>query len=120
MCPPTPTLTDLLRVQLSPRVEMIEVQDCVEHERIGADCLSTIDRVVRKQDYMSLLHWDIHDDRSLCNIASAIEQARNQQVALIGESQRNTRSLIRRDDRQRVAQLFISDRCRLPRLDGHA
>src|SRR6185437_1637492 len=110
----------LLRVELPAGVEVIEVEQCVEDERIGANRLTPVDRIVREQHHVSFLHRHVDHDWPLRNIAPAVEQAGNQKVALIRESQRNARTLAWRDDRQRGAQLLVSDRRGLPWLDRHA
>jgi carboxypeptidase Q len=75
-----------LRVELSSCVEMIEIQDRVEHERVGAKRLAAVDRVVGEKYDVTFLQWYVDNNRSLRDFAAAIEQARDEQTTLIGEA----------------------------------
>ena len=65
---------------------MIEIQERVEHERVGTKCLAAIDRVVGEKYDVTFLHRHVDNNRSLRDFAAAIEQARDEQAALIGEA----------------------------------
>src|SRR6185437_10394197 len=54
------------------------------------------------------------DRRTLCEVAPSVQQARHEQVALIGVAQHGARPLIRRNDVERVAKLIVGQRRRRP------
>src|SRR5690242_9138343 len=46
--------SSLFRIQLSPRIQVIKMQDGIEHERIRSDRLPTVDRVDREEYHVPL------------------------------------------------------------------
>lgn len=60
-------------VEFTPRVEMVEVQDRVEHERVGSDRLAAVDRIVGEQHDVPLLHRYVHNDGPLRDVATTVE-----------------------------------------------
>ena len=92
--PPSPKISrSLLRVELSPRIQIVKVQDRIEHERIRPDRLPAIDRIDREQHHVPLFHRRVHHRRPLRDIASAAQQTGNQQVVLRRAAQRDARTL---------------------------
>src|SRR5687767_90037 len=108
----------LFLVEFSPSAKVVEVHDGVEHEPVCADRRSAPERIVRKEDDVTALHRNIHNDRPLGDVSAAIEQPRHKQVALFAESQDDTRALFGRNELRRVTQHVIGHRTGLPWLDG--
>ena len=65
----------LFGVQFPASVEVVEVQDGVEDHEITADGLATIDRIVREEHDVTLLHRHVDDDRPLRDVGPAVQQA---------------------------------------------
>lgn len=63
----------LLRVQLSSGIQVVEVEDGVEHEWVGPEGLAAIDRIVGEQYDVPLLHRDVDDDRPLRDVSAAVQ-----------------------------------------------
>src|ERR1051325_5278835 len=55
--------TALLGIQLSPRIQVVPVQDRVENERVAADRRAAVDRIVAEKNHVALLERRIDDDR---------------------------------------------------------
>src|SRR5438045_1684121 len=75
------------RIQLASRVEVVEVQNRVEDERIAADGLAAVDRVVREQHDVSLPYRHVNDDGALGDVRPAFEQSRDEQRVLCVEAE---------------------------------
>src|SRR5208283_2684674 len=74
--------SSLFRIELSPGIQVVEMQDRVEDEEVAPDRLAAVHGVVREEHHVSLLHRRVHDDRTLRDVGAAVEQARGEQVAL--------------------------------------
>src|ERR1051326_9470121 len=68
--PPDPP--GLPRVELSSGVEVIEVQQRVEHQEVAAFGLAAPDRVVREDDDVPLLERDVDDGGVLRDLAAVL------------------------------------------------
>ena len=60
-------------IELSPRVEMIEVEQRVEHEKITSDSFATVHGIVGEQNHVPFCQRYVNDRRSLRDVA-AIEK----------------------------------------------
>src|SRR5438105_12852969 len=76
---------ELPRIQLSPCIETVKVEKCVEHEEIAANGLAAPHRVIAKQDDMTLRQRDVYHHWPLRNVGP-VEQAGRQQFPLVGET----------------------------------
>src|SRR2546425_6544705 len=94
-----------LRVQFSPGVQVVPVEQRVEHEEVAPDRRTAVHRVVREQHDVSLLERRVEHDRALGDVG-AVEQSGDEELALIGKAQDRARTLIGRNDVERVAQHF--------------
>ena len=70
------------RIELSPAVKAIEVEQSVEHQEIAPDRFAAVHRVIGEENDVTLGQWDVYDHRSLRDIAP-IEKARRQQLSLV-------------------------------------
>src|SRR3954469_7797085 len=89
------------RVEFSARVEVVEVQERIEHERIAADRLAAIHWIVAEQHYVALAHRRVHHHRPPRYIVP-VQKSRRKQLALITESQDDTWPQCWRDHRERI------------------
>src|SRR4051794_16453656 len=109
-------LRDLSRIQFPARIQMIEVQQRVEDQEIAALGLAAPDRVVREGDDVPLLEWYVDNGRVLRDLGAVFNQARHEQVAVVRVAENHARTRRRRNHVDAVAQLFLGDRNRLPRV----
>ena len=101
----------LLLIQLPPRVQMVEIQDRVEHQEVAALRLAAPDRVVREQHHVALVERRRRSTAGvLRDLAAAIEQARHQQVARVGVAQDTRGRCAGGITLIAVAQLLVGDR----------
>src|SRR2546425_9716559 len=68
----------LLLVELSARIQIIEVENRIEDQRITSRSLSAPERIQREQDDMTALERRINYRRLLRNLFAAADQSRNQ------------------------------------------
>jgi hypothetical protein len=52
-------------IELSPAIQAIEVEKCVEHEAIAPDRFAAVDRIVGEENDVSLGQWNVYDHRPL-------------------------------------------------------
>src|SRR5512146_2361821 len=103
-------------IQLPAGVQVIEVEQRVQHERVAPDGFATIDRVVAEEHDVSLVHRHVHHHRMLRNTLATIQQPRHEQIVRTAEAEHDARALIWGNDVERVAELLIRDGCGLPRF----
>src|SRR3981081_4525583 len=103
------------RIQLPARIEVVEVEQRVENEEIAADRLAAVHRIVGEQNHVSLAHRRVDHHWPLRDVGP-IEQSGHEQIALIAESEDPPGPQRGRNDVQRISQLLIGYRSRLPRL----
>ena len=65
----------LLFVQLSSRIQVIEIQNRVEDKKITALCFSAPERVIGKQHNMPLIKRHINDRCMLSNLIARLQQS---------------------------------------------
>src|SRR5579871_3294723 len=65
---------NLFRIDLSPGIQVVEVQDRVEDQEVAPDRLAAIHGVVAEQHHVPLLERDVHHDRTLRDVRAAVEQ----------------------------------------------
>ena len=65
----------LLRVELAPGVEIIEIQYGVEDQEVASLCFAAPYRIVREQYHVPAAYGHVDDRRVLRNLASAVEQS---------------------------------------------
>src|SRR5262245_5211945 len=94
-------------IELPAGVQVVEVQDRVEHHEVPTDGLASIDGVIGEQYDMSFPNRDVDDYGTLCNIVSTLQQPRDEQRVLSIESHRNPRPELRRYERRRFWIEFI-------------
>src|SRR5215813_12037921 len=80
------TYCSLLCIELAAGVQVVEVQDRVEHHEVAAFGFSSPDRIVREQHDVAAIKWDIDDCRMLSDVPTAIDKSRHQQVFVVGVS----------------------------------
>src|SRR5204862_1137275 len=114
--PDLPDPSDLLRVHLPSRVELVEIQERVEDEEIAAFCLTAPDGVVRKRDHMTSFERHIDDCRVLRDLAAVLDQPRHEQVLRVRVAQDNARACGWRNHVDAVAELLIGDGHGLPHV----
>ena len=62
-------------IQLPSRIQVVEIKNSVEHERIRPDRLATIERIDREQHHVPLLYRRINDCGALRDVSAAIQQS---------------------------------------------
>ena len=62
-------------IQLSARIQVVVIQDRVQHQRVVALGFSPPDRIVREQHDVALVHRHVHDHRPLGDLGAGVEQA---------------------------------------------
>src|ERR1035437_7410973 len=72
--------SSLFRIELSPCVQVVEMQDRVEHQEIAPDGFAAVDGIVAEEHDVSLFKRHIHDHRTLRDVRAAVEQARSEKI----------------------------------------
>src|SRR5258705_5063993 len=65
----------LLCVQLPPSVQVVVIQDGVEHQEIAADRLATPHGIVGEQHHVSLLERRVHHHGPLRDVPPTLQQS---------------------------------------------
>src|SRR2546430_2924559 len=99
----------LLLVELPARIQIIEVENRIEDQRITSRRLSSPERIQREQDDVTALERRIDYRRMLRNLVAAVEQSRNQEVARIAPTHYHSRPLHRRNQANQIAALLFID-----------
>src|ERR1035438_10079928 len=55
-------IRSLFRIELSPGVQVVELQDRVEHQEVAPDGLAAVHGIVAEQHDVSLVHRHVHHD----------------------------------------------------------
>src|ERR1051326_5951477 len=104
----------LLVIELPPRIQIVEVHDRVQHERITPDRLPAIHGIDREEHQVPLPPGRVDHDRPIRDLAASLEQAGDQEVALRREAEHHARPLVRRGGEGRSLQLPPTTPPRLP------
>src|SRR5439155_21975708 len=87
----------LSRIELPSRVQLIEIQQRVEHEEIAAFGLTAPDRVVRERYDVPFVERHVDDGGVLRDLVAVFDEAGDEQVFRIGVPQDDARPLRRRN-----------------------
>src|ERR1019366_1797464 len=112
--------SSLFRIELSPCVQVVEVQDRVEHQEVAPDGLAAVHGVVAEEHDVPLFHRHVHHHGTLRDVRTDVEQAGHEEIPLVAEAQDYARALVGRNDVERVAQLIVRHGRILPRLHRSA
>src|SRR5262245_10955617 len=97
----------LLLIQLPARIQVVEIQNCVEDQRITSRSLPAPERIHRKENHVTTVERRINYCSVLRNLVTAVEQTRNQKFVGIPPTQNYARPLIRRNQSNQIAALFF-------------
>src|SRR5437773_3037049 len=89
-------------LQLSPRIQIVELQNRIQHQRITPDRLPAVHRIDREEHQVPLPSRRVDHDGPVRDLAAALEEAGDQEIALRCEAEHHARSLVRRDDGERI------------------
>src|ERR1019366_5524317 len=67
--------SNLFRIEISPCVQVVEMQDRIEHQEIAPDGLAAVHGIVAEEHDVSLLQRHVHHHRTLGDVRAAVEQA---------------------------------------------
>src|SRR5512141_1777908 len=95
------------RPWLSSRIQRVEIQHRVPHERIARPRLASPDRVVREQDDVPLLDGDVHYGRVLGDLLAASEETRDEEVLRVRLPAHDAGPRFGRNDEDAVAFLVV-------------
>src|ERR1700730_6084053 len=99
--------TQLLLLQLPPRIQTIEIQNRIQHQRIRPPRLPAINRIDREQNHVSVTRGHIRNRRVLRDLFATVHQSRNQQLLVVRITQNHARPVRRRDDARIVHLLLL-------------
>src|SRR5207245_413734 len=104
----------LLLGKLAAGVQVVEVEDGVEHHRVSAARLAAINRIDRKKHHVAAAGGHVHNRGMLRDFVPTFDQTGNEQILLVGIAEDYARAVSWRNHAEPVASLFIGHRWRFP------
>src|SRR5690242_19664221 len=93
----------LLSGGLAAGVQAVEVQDRVQHHRVGSPRFTAIDGIDGEQHDVAFAGRRVHNGRVLGDFVATFHQARNQQVLTVGVAENHAGAYGRRNYAEAVA-----------------
>src|SRR5689334_12144380 len=107
-------ICELFGVEFSAGVQIVPIQNGVEDEERAAICLPTPEWIGSQQQHVTVAGRHVDDGGALGDLIAVVQQAGNEEIAIVGVTKHDARTLIGWNEPNSVASLFVSDRRHLP------